>query len=405
MAKRGVRVMLWVVILLVLATTAYFFWIDESATRRDTTAARAFDDSAGAASRALIDVRVAQQAYVATGQGDDFWGSRVAASLSAARQALGTMHAAISPDARVAIESASTTLTDFEQMDRRAREYLRSGQHLLAADIIFSDGLEMTEAALAEVQRARTAEQRAVDAMLRTVRQRQWIALAAGGVAIGFLTLLLVPVPRARADTAAAAADPDVTPPHAGLDLRPALDADELRWTPPARSAPAMAASSTPAPPQIDLTRVAALCGDLARATDTRSLPPILERTAGVLDAAGIVLWIADPDGRELTPILAHGYSSQLVMRLGTLPRDAENVTAAAFRTALVQTLKADAVSNGAIAAPLVTPAGCVGVMAAEVRNGGEQQDGRVAAAAIVAAQLATLVGPPVARKAEAAGG
>jgi hypothetical protein len=144
---------------------------------------------------------------------------------------------------------------------------------------------------------------------------------------------------------------------------------------------------------------------DLARVTDMRAVAPILERASALLDAAGIVLWIADPDGRELTPILAHGYSPQLVMRLGNLPRDAENVTAAAYRTGLVQTLKADAVSNGAIAAPLVTPAGCVGVMAAEVRHGGEQQDSRLAAATIVAAQLATLVGPPVTRKAEAAGG
>jgi hypothetical protein len=159
-----------------------------------------------------------------------------------------------------------------------------------------------------------------------------------------------------------------------------------------------------PAPSDVDLTGMAALCADLARVTDTRALPPILARASSLLDAAGIVLWIADPDGRELAPILAHGYSPQLVTRLGTIARDAENVTAAAFRTGVLQTVKADTVSNGAIAAPLVAPAGCVGVMAAEVRNGGEQKDARLAAATIVAAQLATLVGPPAARKAEAAG-
>ncbi len=85
-----------------------------------------------------------------------------------------------------------------------------------------------------------------------------------------------------------------------------------------------------------------------------------------------------------------------------------ENATASAFRTSLLQTVKADAVSHGAIAAPLLTPAGCVGVMAAEVRGGGEQQEATLAAATIVAAQLATLVGPPSVRpqgrNAEAAG-
>jgi hypothetical protein len=152
---------------------------------------------------------------------------------------------------------------------------------------------------------------------------------------------------------------------------------------------------------------MATLCSDLARITDTRALPALLERAASVLDASGVILWIADPDGRELTPIVTHGYSQKLVMRLGTIPRDAENATAAALRTGLLQTVKADAVSHGAIAAPLVTPGGCVGVMAAEVRKDGEQEEMKRAAATIVAAQLATLVGPPSARPArvEAAGG
>jgi hypothetical protein len=125
-----------------------------------------------------------------------------------------------------------------------------------------------------------------------------------------------------------------------------------------------------------------------------------------VLDARGIILWIADPDGRELTPIVAHGYPAQLVNRLGAIPRDAENATAAAFRTSLLQTVHPDAESSGAIAAPLVTSGGCVGVMAAELRRDAETAESRLAAAAIVAAQLATLVGPPARSqgRAEAAG-
>ena len=68
--------------------------------------------------------------------------------------------------------------------------------------------------------------------------------------------------------------------------------------------------------------------------------------------------------------------------------------------------MKGDAISNGAVAAPLVTAGGCVGVMAAELTDGGERQEALLAAAAIIASQIATLVGPPVARgKAEAAAG
>jgi hypothetical protein len=186
------------------------------------------------------------------------------------------------------------------------------------------------------------------------------------------------------------------------LDLRPALEA-KAEPPPPERVVPPKVVRR----PVVDLMGIASLCTDLARIVDTRALPDALGRAAELLDASGIVLWIADPDGRELNPIVSHGYSPQVVTRLGTIPRDAENATAAAFRTGLLQTVKTDSVSNGAIAAPLVTPAGCVGVMAAEVRHEGEKQDAKLAAAAIVAAQLATLAGPPSARahgKAEAAG-
>jgi hypothetical protein len=188
------------------------------------------------------------------------------------------------------------------------------------------------------------------------------------------------------------------------LDSFDALDADE-GWTSPQAAAAEKRAETAPPPatPSVDLQAIATVCNDLARVVDTRALPALLERTAEVLDASGIILWIADPDGRELAPIVTHGYPSSLIMRLGTIARDAENATAAAYRTSLLQTVKADAVSNGAIAAPLVTPTGCVGVMAAEVRHEAEGKDAILAGASIVAAQLAALIGPPSTRaKAEA---
>jgi hypothetical protein len=154
--------------------------------------------------------------------------------------------------------------------------------------------------------------------------------------------------------------------------------------------------------PSFDFTSMAALCTDLSQVDDTMALPPILERAAALLDATGIILWIADPDGRELNPVLAQGYPQHLINRLGTIPRNAENATAAAFRTATLQTVYGDSGSNGAIAAPLVTCGGCVGVMAAEVRGDTEKLDANLAAATILAAQLAALVGPPAGRAADA---
>ncbi len=137
------------------------------------------------------------------------------------------------------------------------------------------------------------------------------------------------------------------------------------------------------------------MCTELARLSDTGSIPAILERTAAALDASGLVLWVADAEKKILTPIAAHGYPASVLSRMGTLRTEGENATAAAFRTGLTQTVSGDGSANGAIATPLVAPNGPVGVMSAEVRHDGEKQHERLAAAAIVAAQLATIIGTP----------
>jgi hypothetical protein len=87
------------------------------------------------------------------------------------------------------------------------------------------------------------------------------------------------------------------------------------------------------------------------------------------------------------------GYPQHLVNRLGTIPRGAENATAAAYRPAAADGLR-NGTSNGAIAAPLLTCGGCVGVMAAEVKGDTERLEANLAAATILA-QLASRGPPP----------
>ena len=391
----------------VLVTAAYFSWTAESILRSASASAHHFDRRAGALTLAVMELRMGQQAYVAAGQGDEFWGSRVAAKMATVREELAAVRGlTASAAAQAQIDEAISALADFERMDARAREYSRGNQRLLASDLIFSDGLEKTDAMLEALQRARADEAEAGEAVTRAARQRQ-LALAAGTAAAA-LVLGFVLAPAARtAPLEASVVEPAEIPVAEGsLMLRDARDPVPPL---PAETPPSIREAEPEPRDVFDLGRVAALCTELARIVDTRALPKVLERTASVLDANGVVLWIADPDGRELNPIVTHGYPPQLVTRLGTIPRDAQNATAAAFRTALLQTVHADSISHGAIAVPLITPGGCVGVMAAEVRDGGEQEDAKLAAAAIVAAQLATLVGPPSSRtqnnRAEAAAG
>jgi hypothetical protein len=118
----------------------------------------------------------------------------------------------------------------------------------------------------------------------------------------------------------------------------------------------------------------------------------MLGRAARILDANGIVLWIADPAGHELVPSVAHGYAAQALSRIGGLKRDADNATAASYRSGCLQVVASEPGHHGAIIAPLLTISGCIGVMAVEVRNQGEKDEEVRAASSLVAAQLATLV-------------
>jgi hypothetical protein len=405
MKRAAVRLLLLILFVAGSAGAGYFIWQADTQMRSSAGAAGRFDDGAAAAARAALDLRAAQQAYVAAGQGEPFWIDKVSTVLSDLKASIAGLQAhAVAAQAQTALARTRSVLDDFEQIDGRAREYARSDQRLIASDLIFSDGLELTGAVIASLDEARYAERSAHGAVAARTRRDQLTA-AGAWAAFAFL-LLCVPLPSRRPKTPAAqppavATEPSMpdAEPADEIDFAIKLDREAQKW------AAAQAPESRPA--DLDLDAVASVCTQLARVVDTRALPTVLERTAGVLNASGIVLWIADPDARELTPIVSYGYPAQIVTRLGTIPREAQNVTASAFRTGLVQTVNADAVSSGAIAAPLVTPGGVVGVMAAEVRANGEKESTKLAAATIVAAQLATLVGPPSYRwpaKSDAAG-
>jgi hypothetical protein len=399
MKSRALRSILLGMFVAATLGAAYLFWMGESKARAELEATRSFEAGTRSLVRAVLDLRNAQQAYVAAGQGEDFWASQVGALALSIRRDLGRLrNAGSSPLAQSHLDAAVSALQAFERMDRQARDHARNGQRLLASDLIFSEGLERTGTALEALELAYSAESDARHSAAAGARRRQWAA-AAGIALFGLFTAIaLVPLaPAPRPEPADRESDGDtarIAPPALPepiFDL--ARDPRDGSWM-PLRPSPGQAPAGDVPP----LGEVASLCTELARVSEVRALPGALERAAALLDATGVVLWIADPDGRELNPIVSHGYSPQLVTRLGTIPRDAENATAAAFRTELVQTVDADAVSHGAIAAPLVTPTGCVGVMAAEVREGGEHHESKLAAATIVAAQLATLVGPPSAR-------
>ena len=81
------------------------------------------------------------------------------------------------------------------------------------------------------------------------------------------------------------------------------------------------------------------------------------------------------------------------------MKRDADNATAAAFRSAELCVVDGSDGASGALAAPMMARGACVGVLAIEVQNRTEQLGTVRALVTIFAAQLARWI--PDARAAE----
>jgi hypothetical protein len=138
---------------------------------------------------------------------------------------------------------------------------------------------------------------------------------------------------------------------------------------------------------------IARLCTALGRLDEANEAGPFLKEASEILDAVGLIVWVWDPRTTELKPTLSHGYSDTVVAQLPRVKRDTDNATAAAFRSAQTCVVNSTDQVSGAVVAPLMTPLGCVGVLAIELQRGNEQRPLVHALVTIFAAQLARLVG------------
>ncbi|MBI2835156.1 MAG: hypothetical protein HYX76_12095 [Acidobacteria bacterium] len=393
MTRRAVRVALFILVLGGTGIAGYQVALLQGAVEAERAAFGTFDSLT---QKVLLDTErlaAAEQGYVAPGQGEDFWMGKVDELLASISRALDTLRRhALAESAGDALDKASASIESFQQVDRRARDYARTGQKLIAADLIFTDGLEITRAFSGQIEsgRRRVMDEASAAEARHTGAQGYWLVGLAASTAL--VLALLVPVPRRQElELGEATRIEEEELPAAEVDLgRPLRPLpDRLQEPAPTGSAASQDAASA----QV-LRSVAELCTDLSRVVNAAELPRLLERGAHFLDATGIIVWIADHPGGDLRPVLAHGYPAQALARIQPIPRDADNVTAAAYREGRVEIVRTNGMANGAIAAPLVNAAGCVGVMAAEVRNGAECKSSLQALATIFAAQLAALVTP-----------
>ena len=384
MRSHPARLTFVAVVLIAIGSAAFFLIQSEQQISQRRTRLRAFDRQAREAAGVLADVRAAQQAYVAAGQGVTFWMPKVASLIDEAARSVDDLRAsADSAPSRESLLQAGATITEFGNVDRRARDYLKSGQQLMAGDVVFTEGGETAAQAGRLIEAARIGEYQALDESEAGRRRREAYALGGAGlVSVIVMVLLAFIVPeRAGAPLAPAASSSETSGADGELMLRDA----PLRNPDPTGHVPRQ---SLPA-----LKAAAELCTELGRVSDLDDLRMLLVRAAGALDARGLIIWIGSPAGADLRPVLAHGYSAQTLARMPAVPRSADNAAAAAYRTSELQiVLSRPGTSSGAVVAPLLSPEGCIGALTAEINDRGETSDAVQAFAEIFAAQLASVL-------------
>lgn len=147
---------------------------------------------------------------------------------------------------------------------------------------------------------------------------------------------------------------------------------------------------------------VADLCTRLGRAEHATAVHLVVEDATSVLGAIGLILWAWDEPGGALRPAVSHGYSEDMLAQVPPLAPESDNAIASAFRSAETRLVDGNDLETGALAVPLLAPFGCVGVLAAEFRNGGERRERARAILTILAAQLSMLIGQPPSLRAAA---
>lgn len=355
--------------------------------------------AAEAALAAAAGIQIAQAAYVAPGQGDDFWTARVDELLGRLRTASSDLGHAASSFALTA--PSSDRLAAVAAADARIRTHLKAGQSRLAAEVVFTDARDALDAIRAPVALLRDEIAGASAGRQAEIRREQALLALASAVVLALAILVLVPPARAAAEATTVAPVAVVpTAPRAAADEEAAVVFPTAASHKPASGRvpkvrvgsiePVPVAPPTPAVPLVD---AAAVCTDLGRVSQSNEIAALLGRAAAVLSASGVIVWLATENRDELYAAAASGYPERLLSRIGSIRRDAANLTAAAFRDGTARTSPRGPSAAAALAAPLMTPHGPVGIFSAELRDVAEVDPERLAVAVIFAAQLAGLLG------------
>ena len=379
MWRGWIRASLVIAMLGVAVASGYQLFLFEKLIDQERDAERSFSALGWELNGHISELRTNQQAYVAAGQVRLHWMQKVTEQLDTVDISLATL---------VQLATAASTLGSLENVQVAINDL---------ADT------ELALIAMTHIDRALKTERDARDTATTAHRKSQGIALAAAMGTTVLVTLLLLPVSaRPIAENigltdGAVERTNSVSGQSSGSideeDVRVPSDGPLTIIATPTHETVTTADIS----PTLDLQLAADLCTDLGQLSHTSQLNAILARAAQIFNASGIIVWILDASKNSLRPAVGHGYSETMLTRLGAISCDDDNVTALSFRDAKIHIVPAESSALGAIAAPIVSMSGCIGVLSMELKNGWELNEDVQATAAILTAQLSTLVVPDAA--------
>jgi hypothetical protein len=385
MFRRPVRIAVLIVGLLLTIGAGYRAVDGDASLERERRDAATADAAVVRTSELLLDIRASLHAYVAPGQGLPFWAKRAQENINNLHQSLVDLDRLVAPTGR----SLSESLDGSDQLkaaEQRARTHVSRGELQLAGDVIFTEVRDLLAAATDQVDSVRADLKRRHDQRAAAIRAEQMM-LAGGALALWILiALFMTPTPAVakvkdpaewRNELKETLAKPAPTP--AALVPAPVV-------VPPAPIQAGVAVAS--------VREVSEICADLSALSDPGALEGTLARVSSVLDATGLIVWLASNDGSSLTPVATHGFDPALVARIGRISRDSANLTASAFRENTPKISTPTTTAPAALAVAMCGPTGPSGVLSIELKAGQTVDEAKVALASIVAAQLATLTMP-----------
>jgi hypothetical protein len=389
MFRRTVRIACLVLGLLATAGLTFRALQDEHALSKARQDAAAADTAVSRTSELLLDIRASMHAYVAPGQGLPFWAKRTQENIDLLRQNLVALDAMVAANGGSLAESLDS-VDQLTAAESRARTHVSRGETQLAGDVIFTEVRDLLAGATNQADTARVDLKRRNEQRQASLRsEQQMLAAAALGLWIA-LAIFLVPTPATvavkdpaqwRSELKSTIEKPIPVTPEALVASPPA---------PPALPAP-------PADPGVSLSSMRTLteiCTDLSSLSDPGALHGALERVSAMMNATGLIVWVASNDGGSLSPVATHGFDPNLVARIGKIPRDSANLTAAAFRENTPKISAPTASTPAALAVTMCGPTGPAGVLSIELKAGQTVDEQRIALASVIAAQLATLAMP-----------